>query len=146
LTFSDSPNMIENNFRSWRNQNMFIHLMKSKIHCARISEANLHYVGSITIDKKLMEAANIVENEKVQVVNNTNGQRFETYVIEGKYGQGDICLNGASARLVYPGDIVIIISYGIFTKEEVSEFKPSIIFVDDQNQIKCISRQEQHGM
>jgi len=101
---------------------MFITLMKSKIHRATVTEANLDYVGSITIDEDLMEAADIMENEKVQVVDNNNGNRFETYVIKGERGSGMICLNGAAARLVHPGDLIIIISYGIFDREEAKTF------------------------
>lgn len=125
---------------------MLITLMKSKIHRARVTDANLDYVGSITIDEDLMNEADIVRNEKVQVVNNNNGKRFETYVIPGEKGSGMICLNGAAARLVHPGDIVIIISYGIFEKKEASEFKPKIVFLDDNNKITIIKAEEQHGI
>ena len=108
---------------------------KSKIHRATVTEANLNYVGSITIDEDLMIAADILENEKVQIVNNNNGARFETYVIKGKKGSGVICLNGAAARLAHPGDIVIIISYGYFTNEESKEVKPIAVMVDEKNKI-----------
>ena len=124
---------------------MFITLMKSKIHRATITEANLHYVGSITIDKELMDAAGIYENEKVQVVDNNNGNRFETYVIPGAPGSGMICLNGAAARQVYPGDEVIIIAYGIFSQEEAKTFKPNILFVDKLNKLVLEEHVEKHG-
>ncbi|AEV68718.1 aspartate 1-decarboxylase [Acetivibrio clariflavus] len=124
---------------------MFVHLMKSKIHRAVVTEANLNYVGSITIDEDLMDAADIMKNEKVQVVNNNNGNRFETYVIPGKRGSGVICLNGAAARLVHPGDIVIIISYGLFEKNEAKNFNPKIVFVDENNKIVEIKGEEEHG-
>lgn len=107
--------------------------MKSKIHRATVTDANLNYKGSITIDKKLMELANILPNEKVQVVNNNNGSRFETYAIEGEEGSGIICLNGAAARLCQVGDIVIIISYAIMDDEEAKSYEPKIIFVDEKN-------------
>jgi len=119
--------------------------MKSKIHRAVVTEANLNYVGSITIDEDLMDAADIMKNEKVQVVNNNNGNRFETYVIPGKRGSGMICLNGAAARLVQPGDIIIIISYGLFEKNEAKNFNPKIVFVDENNKIVEIKGEEEHG-
>lgn len=124
---------------------MFVTLMKSKIHRARVTDANLNYVGSITIDEKLMEEANIVRNEKVQVVNNNNGKRFETYVIPGEKGSGTICLNGAAARLVHPGDIIIILTYGIFDQKEASDFKPKIVFLDDENKVSVVKTEEEHG-
>ena len=124
---------------------MLVTLMKSKIHRARVTDANLNYVGSITIDEELMEKADIVRNEKVQVVNNNNGNRFETYVIPGEKGSGTICLNGAAARLVHPGDIIIILSYAIFEKKEALEFKPRIIFLDDKNKVNMIKTEEEHG-
>lgn len=114
---------------------MLIQLFKSKIHRATITEANLNYVGSITIDEDLMEAANLFEGERVQVVNNTNGERLETYVIRGERGSGTICLNGAAARKVHVGDIVIIIAYGLFTPEEAKVFKPATVFPDANNRI-----------
>lgn len=119
---------------------------KSKIHRATVTEANLNYVGSITIDEDLMIAADILENEKVQIVNNNNGARFETYVIKGKKGSGVICLNGAAARLAHPGDIVIIISYGYFTNEESKEVKPIAVMVDEKNKIigTIIEKEEQN--
>lgn len=124
---------------------MYLTLMKSKIHKANVTEANLNYVGSITIDKELMIAADILENEKVQIVNNNNGSRLETYVISGEAGSGTICLNGAAARLVQPGDTIIIISYGIMTKDQAEEFKPKIIFVNENNCSIKIDEKERHG-
>lgn len=114
---------------------MQIELMKSKIHRAEITEANLNYVGSITVDEALMEAAQILENEKVQVVNVTNGARLETYVIKGEKGSGVICLNGAAARLCAVGDIVIIISYATMEVEEARQFTPNIVFPKPGNQL-----------
>lgn len=124
---------------------MFITLMKSKIHRAVVTEADLNYVGSITIDEDLIDAANIMENEKVQVVNNNNGSRFETYVIKGERGSGMICLNGAAARLAHPGDIVIIISYGMFDQNEAKSFEPKIVFVDESNKVVKTDNKEIHG-
>ena len=109
---------------------MNIEVVKSKLHNVRVTEANLNYVGSITIDAELMEAANIIENEKVQVVNNNNGERFETYVIKGDPGSGVICLNGAAARKAAVGDTVIIISYASMPIEEAKKFKPVFVFPD----------------
>ncbi len=114
---------------------MFRTIMKSKIHRAVVTEANLNYMGSITIDSELLEAANIFPNEKVQIVNNNNGARFETYVISGPPGAGDICLNGAAARLVHPGDTIIIITYAMMDEKEATEHKPIVIFVDGKNKI-----------
>src|SRR5512145_3233734 len=109
---------------------MHIEVLKSKIHRVTVTEANLNYVGSITIDEDLMDAANLIANEKVQVVNINNGERLETYVIKGKRGSGVICLNGPAARKVCPGDIVIIMSYAMMDFEEAKTFKPSIVFPD----------------
>ena len=109
---------------------MFVEVLKSKIHQVSVTEANLHYVGSITIDEDLMDAANIIENEKVQVVNINNGERLETYVIRGQRGSGNICLNGAAARKVAVGDVVIIISYASIDFNEAKSFKPNIVFPD----------------
>jgi aspartate 1-decarboxylase len=109
---------------------MNIEVVKSKIHKVTVTEANLQYVGSITIDEDLMEAANIIENEKVQVVNINNGERLETYVIKGEKGTGEICLNGPAARKVAVGDVVIIISYASLDFEEAKKFKPQLIFPD----------------
>lgn len=109
---------------------MRIDVVKSKLHNVTVTEANLNYVGSITIDQDLMDAANIIENEKVQVVNNNNGERLETYVIKGERGSGVICLNGAAARKVAVGDVVIIIAYGSLELEEAKKFKPTFVFPD----------------
>ena len=109
---------------------MLIEVVKSKIHMVSITGANLHYVGSITIDEDLMDAANIIENEKVHVLNINNGERLETYVIKGNRGSGDICLNGAAARKVIVGDVIIIMSYAILDFQEAKSFKPVIIFPD----------------
>ncbi|MBE6275824.1 MAG: aspartate 1-decarboxylase [Bacteroides sp.] len=109
---------------------MMIEVMKSKIHCARVTEANLNYMGSITIDEDLMDAANLIAGEKVSIVNNNNGERFETYIIKGERGSGCICLNGAAARKVQVGDIVIIMSYALMDFEEAKSFKPWMVFPD----------------
>ncbi|CAM3582787.1 aspartate 1-decarboxylase [Sphingobacterium prati] len=109
--------------------------MKSKIHRVKVTQAELNYVGSITIDEDLMDAANIIANEKVQIVNNNNGARLETYVIPGQRGSGTICLNGAAARLVQVGDIIIIISYATMDFEEAKQFQPSLVFPDDNNHL-----------
>ncbi|MCQ2194451.1 MAG: aspartate 1-decarboxylase [Paludibacteraceae bacterium] len=111
---------------------MLIEVLKSKIHRVTVTEANLNYIGSITIDEELMEAANIIANEKVCIVDNNNGERFETYAIKGERGSGVICLNGAAARKVEKGDIVIIMSYAMMDFEEAKKFKPSVIFPDTQ--------------
>ena len=107
---------------------MMIEVLKSKLHCVTVTEANLNYMGSITIDEDLMDAAGIIAGEKVQVVNNNNGERFETYVIRGERGSGCICLNDAAARKVVVGDTVIIISYALMDFEEARTFNPSIVF------------------
>ena len=104
--------------------------MKSKLHCCKVTEANLNYIGSITIDEDLMDAANLIAGERVYIVNNNNGERFDTYVIKGERGSGCICLNGAAARKVQVGDIVIIMSYALMDFEEAKNFKPSVIFPD----------------
>ena len=109
---------------------MMIEVLKSKIHCARVTEANLNYMGSITIDEDLMDAANLIAGEKVAIVDNNNGERFETYIIKGERGSGCICLNGAAARKVQVGDIVIIMSYALMDFEEAKTFKLSVIFTD----------------
>ncbi|MFT9496141.1 aspartate 1-decarboxylase [Anaerosolibacter sp.] len=124
---------------------MLLNMFKSKIHRATVTEANLNYVGSITIDKALLDAANIVPGEKVQIVNNYNGARLETYVIEGEANSGVICLNGAAARLVQPGDNVIIIAYCWVSPEEAKTLKPSIVFVDEDNRILELAEIEKHG-
>lgn len=114
---------------------MQIQVFKSKIHRVKVTQAELHYVGSITIDEKLMEAANLIEGEKVQIVNVNNGERLETYVIKGEPGSGIICLNGPAARKVSVGDMVIIIGYAYMDFEAAKTFKPSIVFPDNNNQI-----------
>ncbi|MDD4600856.1 Aspartate 1-decarboxylase [bioreactor metagenome] len=124
---------------------MFRHMFKSKLHRATVTEANLNYVGSITIDEDLMDAADIFINEKVQIVNNNNGARLETYVIPGERGSGVICLNGAAARMVQPGDTVIIISYILIDDKEARDFKPTAVFVDENNKILEIKSAEKHG-
>lgn len=113
-------------------------MLKSKIHRAVVTDANLTYVGSITIDRDLMDAADIIVNEKVTIVNNNNGARFETYVLEGERGSKVICLNGAAARLVEQGDIVIILTYTILNDEECKDHKPRLVFMDQNNEIKKI--------
>ena len=110
---------------------MMIEVLKSKIHCAQVTQANLNYIGSITIDEDLMDAANMIEGEKVRIVNNNNGERFETYIIKGDRGSGCICLNGAAARKVVVGDTVIIISYALMDFEEAKTFRPSVIFPEN---------------
>jgi len=120
-------------------------MMKSKIHRVRVTEANLQYVGSVTIDSALLELADILPNELVQVVNNNNGARLETYVIPGEAHSGTICLNGAAARLVQVGDEVIIIAYAQMTDEEAASHKPRVIFVDAQNRPQKVADKEQHG-
>ena len=114
---------------------MLIEVMKSKIHCARVTEANLNYMGSITIDEDLMDAANLIAGEKVHIVNNNNGERFVTYIIKGERGSGKICLNGAAARLVQPDDVVIIMAYAQMTLEEARKFKPIVIFPKSGNRV-----------
>lgn len=109
---------------------MMIEVLKSKIHCAQVTQANLNYIGSITIDEDLMDAANMIEGEKVQIVNNNNGERLETYIIKGERGSGCICLNGAAARKVQVGDICIIISYAMMDFEEAKTFTPTVVFPD----------------
>lgn len=115
---------------------MQIEVLKSKIHRVRVTEANLEYIGSITIDRELMDAANIIPGERVYIVDNNNGERLDTYVIPGEPGSGVICLNGAAARKVQPGDIVIIMSYAMMPFEEAKNFKPTIIFPNQNNSIK----------
>jgi aspartate 1-decarboxylase len=112
---------------------MLIHVVKSKIHRVKVTGADLNYIGSITIDKDLMDAANIIEGEKVQIVNNNNGERLETYSIPGPRGSGEITLNGAAARKVAPGDILILITYAIMEIDEAKSFKPSLVFPNEEN-------------
>lgn len=121
---------------------MLLNLLKSKIHCATVTEANLQYMGSITIDEALMHAANILPNERVQVVNNNNGERLETYVIKGERNSGVICLNGAAARLVQPGDVVIIMAYAMMELKEAEEYRPTVVMVDKDNRMKEIRKKE----
>lgn len=112
---------------------MYIEVVKSKIHQVKVTEANLYYVGSVTIDEDLMDAANLIANEKVQVVNINNGERIETYVIKGERGSGQICLNGPAARKCVVGDVIIIMSYAMMDFEEAKRFKPAIIFPDTES-------------
>lgn len=114
---------------------MFIQVLKSKIHRVKLSQAELHYVGSVTIDEDLMEAANIIENEKVHIFNVSNGERLETYVIKGERGSGMVCLNGPAARRAQVGDVIIIVSYAMMDFEEAKKHKPTLIFPDSDNRI-----------
>lgn len=114
---------------------MIIEILKSKIHRVKVTQAELNYVGSITIDEDLLDAAHIIPNEKVQIVNNNNGERFETYAIKGERGTGTVCLNGATARKVQIGDILIIMSYGSLPMEEAKAYKPILVFPDDNNKL-----------
>ena len=114
---------------------MMIGVLKSKLHCATVTEANLNYMGSITIDENLMDAANLIAGEKVQIVNNNNGERFETYIIKGKRGSGCVCLNGAAARKVQVGDVVIIIAYALMDFEEAKNYSPIVVFPKEGNKL-----------
>jgi aspartate 1-decarboxylase len=114
---------------------MIIEILKSKIHRVKVTQAELNYVGSITIDEDLLDAANIIPNEKLQIVNNNNGERFETYAIKGERGTGIVCLNGATARKVQVGDILIIMSYGSLPINEAKAYKPILVFPDDNNKL-----------
>lgn len=116
--------------------------MKSKIHRARITEANLNYVGSVTIDQDLLEAVDILPNEKVQIVNNNNGARLETYAIPGERGSGTICLNGAAARLAQEGDIIIIIAYALVPEEKLANFRPKVAIMNENNTISQLIEEE----
>ena len=118
---------------------MRIEMMKSKIHRVKITQAELHYVGSITIDEQLLDAVNLIEGEKVHVVNINNGERLETYVIKGERGSGVVCLNGPAARKAQVGDMIIVISYATMELEEAKSFKPSIVFPDENNSIPVLS-------
>lgn len=124
---------------------MFVTMYKSKLHRATVTEANLNYVGSITIDQDLLDAAGLLAGEKVQIVNNNNGARLETYTISGERGSGIICLNGAAARLVQPGDIVIIIAYGMMSQAEATSFKPKVVYLDSDNKVISRDQVEVHG-
>ena len=122
---------IKNNSLPPRKTNkMFIEVVKSKIHRITVTEANLAYMGSITLDEDLMDAANLIANEKVSIVNNNNGERFDTYIIKGERGSGVVCLNGAAARRVQKGDIIIVMAYALMDFEEAKNFKPAIVFPD----------------
>ena len=122
-----------------------IEVLKSKLHCVQVTEANLNYMGSITIDEDLMAAANMIAGEKVQIVDIMNGARFETYTIAGESGSGVICLNGAAARCVATGDKVIIMSYARMSAEEAASHRPCVVFVDDNNRPVRIAHYEKHG-
>lgn len=121
---------------------MFRTMMKSKIHRARVTEANLNYVGSITIDEDLLEQVNILPHEKVQIVNNNNGERLETYVIPGERGSKVVCLNGAAARLVQPDDIVIIVSYALVSETDIASHQPIVAIMDENNDIQQLLLEE----
>ena len=114
---------------------MMIEVLKSKLHCVTVTEANLNYMGSITIDEDLMDAANLIAGEKVQIVDNNNGERFETYIIKGERGAGCICLNGAAARKVQVGDVCIIIAYAMMDFEEAKQFEPTVVFPGEGNKL-----------
>ena len=114
---------------------MMIEVLKSKLHCVTVTEANLNYMGSITIDEDLMDAAGMIAGEKVQIVDNNNGERFETYIIKGERGSGAICLNGAAARKVQVGDVCIIISYALMDFEEAKSYKPTTVFPKEGNRL-----------
>ena len=124
---------------------MILTMLKGKIHRATVIQAELDYVGSITIDETLLEASGIQEYEQVQIVDVNNGQRFETYVIAGERGSGLICLNGAAARMVQTGDKIIIMCYAGMTPEEAKEYAPKVVFVDEENHIKRVTYYEKHG-
>ena len=115
---------------------MMIEILKSKLHCVTVTESNINYMGSITIDEDLMDAAGIIAGEKVKIVDNNNGERFETYIIKGERGSGCICLNGAAARKVLVGDTVIIISYCLMDFEEAKKFKPTVVFPENNRVVK----------
>ena len=124
---------------------MYLQMLKGKIHRATVIQAELNYVGSITIDEDLLDAAGILEYEKVQIVDVDNGQRFETYTIAGERGSGMICLNGAAARCVQKGDKIIIMCYAEMTPDEIKENPPKVLFVDSENRINRVTRYEKHG-
>lgn len=125
---------------------MTLEMLKGKIHRATVVQAELDYVGSITVDQNLLDASGILEYEKVQIVDINNGSRFETYTIAGKRGSGMICLNGAAARCVSTGDKIIIMAYASMTPEEAKEFKPRVVFVDDDNKPARVTNYEKHGL
>jgi aspartate 1-decarboxylase len=120
-------------------------MMKSKIHRAKVTEANLNYIGSITIDEDILDLVDMYANEKVQIVNNNNGARLETYIIPGPRGSGVFCLNGAAARMVQVGDTIIVISYGLMTNEEAKGYKPKIAFMDEDNKVIHTAAEELHS-
>jgi aspartate 1-decarboxylase len=120
---------------------MQIQILKSKIHRVHVTQSELNYIGSITLDTDLIEAADLIPGEKVQIVNNNNGERFETYVIEGERGSGVVCLNGAAARKVQVGDILIVISYGLIDKSAARSYRPIVVFPDEKNKISDRARQ-----
>lgn len=124
---------------------MYLQMLKGKIHRATVIQAELNYVGSITIDEDLLDATGILEYEKVQIVDVDNGQRFETYTIAGERGSGMICLNGAAARCVQKGDKIIIMCYAEMTPDEIKENPPKVVFVDSENRINRVTRYEKHG-
>ncbi len=125
---------------------MQLNMLKGKIHRATVVQAELDYVGSITVDRNLLDAAGILEYEQVQIVDVNNGSRFETYTIAGEAGSGMICLNGAAARCVSTGDKIILMSYAQMTPEEAKSHKPKVVFVDEQNQISRVTNYEKHGL
>ena len=125
---------------------MQLEMLKGKIHRATVTQAELDYVGSITVDEDLLDAAGILEYEKVQIVDINNGQRFETYTIAGQRGSGMICLNGAAARCVSVSDKIIIMAYALATPEEAKQYRPNVIFVDDDNKISRVTNYEKHGL
>ena len=124
---------------------MTLTMLKGKIHRVKVTQAELDYVGSVTVDEDLLDAAGILEYEQVHIVDINNGQRFETYTIKGERGSGIICLNGAAARLAQKGDLIIIMSYAQMTPDEVKGHKPKVVFADEGNKILKVSRYEQHG-
>lgn len=124
---------------------MILNMLKSKIHRATVVQAELSYVGSITVDEDLLDAAGIYEYEKVQIVDINNGNRFETYCIAGERGSGMICLNGAAARCVQVGDLIIIMAYCLMEDDEVKNHKPHVVFVDEKNKVEKITQYEKHG-
>lgn len=124
---------------------MQLHMFKSKLHRATVTQADINYVGSVTIDRELLDQSGILPGEKVQIVNINNGERFETYTIEGEAGSGTICINGAAARLVQVGDKVIIIAYALMDEHEARTFEPKVLVMDEQNKIVRVKNQEIHG-
>jgi len=115
---------------------MMVHMMKSKLHHATVTQAELHYVGSITVDEDLMDAANLIDHEKVQVLDIENGERLETYVIKGERGSGVICMNGPAARKIQKGDTILVISYAMMSEEEARKYKPVVVILEDNNKVK----------